>query len=213
MSELGFECVGARPEPHAVSPTLILRLRITEPSGTGVHTIVLRCRVRVEPRRRDYTGAEAEHLGDLFGDIARWGESPQVLQQAIEFATLSVMVPGFTGSTEVDLPVPCGHEMEVAAGKYLASLDHGEIPLLLRFSGTVFARTASGFTVRPVPWDREARYRLPLAVWRELIELCFPGSGWLRLRRDTLRALHRFKSRHALASWDEAVQRLLEEAR
>jgi hypothetical protein len=209
LNELGFECVGARPEPHAVSPTLILRLRITEPSGTGVHTIVLRCQIRVEPRRRGYTGAESEQLGDLFGDTARWGETLQALQ----FATLSVMVPGFTGSTEVDLPVPCGYEMEVAAGKYFASLDRGEIPLLLLFSGTVFARTASGFTVRPVPWDREARYRLPLAVWHELIELYFPGSGWLRLRRDTLRALHRFKSRHALATWDEAVERLLEEAR
>jgi hypothetical protein len=209
LNELGFECVGARPEPHAVSPTLILRLRITEPPGTGVHTIALRCQIRVEPQRRDYTGAESEQLGDLFGDAARWGETLQALQ----FATLSVMVPGFTGSTEVDLPVPCGYEMEVAAGKYFASLDRGEIPLLLLFSGTVFARAASGFTVQPVPWDREARYRLPLAVWRELIELYFPGSGWLRLRQDTLRALHRYKSRRALATWDEAVERLLEEAR
>jgi hypothetical protein len=209
LTELGFECLGARPEAYAISPTLILRLRITEPSGVGVHTIALRCQIRVEPQRRRYSATESEQLDDLFGDTARWGHSLQALQ----FANLSIMVPGFTGTTEIDLPVPCGYDMEVAAGKYFASLDDGEIPLLLLFSGTVFVRAESGFTVRPVPWDREARCRLPVAVWHELIELYFPGSGWLRLRRDTLRALHRFKSRRALATWDEAVERLLEEAR
>ncbi|MCW2899109.1 MAG: hypothetical protein JWO67_1374 [Streptosporangiaceae bacterium] len=209
LTELGFECLGARPEAYAISPTLLLRLRITEPSGVGVHTIALRCQIRVEPQRRRYSATESEQLDDLFGDTARWGHSLQALQ----FANLSIMVPGFTGTTEIDLPVPCGYDMEVAAGKSFASLDDGEIPLLLLFSGTVFVRAESGFTVRPVPWDREARCRLPVAVWHELIELYFPGSGWLRLRRDTLRALHRFKSRRALATWDEAVERLLEEAR
>ncbi|MBC6460328.1 DUF6084 family protein [Actinomadura sp. HBU206391] len=207
MSELRFECVGARAEPYAVSPTLLLRLRITEPSPQGVHTIALRCQIRVEPRLRHYTGAESEMLADVFGDSSRWGETLQALQ----FATLSLMVPGFTGSTEIDMPVPCGYDMEVAAGKYFAALDDGEIPLLLLFSGTVFERAATGFTVRPVPWDREARCRLPVAVWQELMDLYFPGSGWLRLRRDTLRALHRFKSSRALATWDEAVERLLQE--
>jgi hypothetical protein len=208
LSELRFECLGARAEAHAVAPTLLLRLRITEPSPDGVHTIALRCQIRIEPRLRGYTAAESELLADVFGVPARWGET----QQALQFASLSLMVPGFTGSTEVDLPVPCGYDMEVSAGHYFAALDDGEIPLLLLFSGTVFARSATGFTVRPVPWDREARCRLPVAVWQDLMNLYFPGSGWLRLRRDTLRALHRFKSSRALATWDEAVERLLQEA-
>jgi hypothetical protein len=208
MAEPRFECVGARADPYAASPTLVLRLRITDDSPGGVHAIALRCQLRIEPGRRRYTAVEAELLGDVFGAVARWGDT----LKAIQLANLSIMVPGFTGTTEVDLPVPCGYDLEVAAGKYFASLDAGEIPLLLLFSGTVFSRADRGFTVTPVPWDREARYRLPVALWRELIDLYFPGTGWLRLRRDTLRDLLRYKSARALATWDETVERLLKEA-
>lgn len=41
----------------------------------------------------------------------------------------------------------------------------------------------------------------------------FPDSGWLRLRRDTLRELSRFKSGRALATWDETLELLLKETR
>ena len=48
------------------------------------------------------------------------------------------MVPGFTGSTELDLPVPLTYDMEIGATRYFAGLEDGEVPLLLLFSGTVF---------------------------------------------------------------------------
>ena len=64
----------------------------------------------------------------------------------------------------------------------------------------------------PIPWDREASYGLPVAVWREAMEQHFPGSAWLRLGRDTFDALYRYRSGNALLSWDEAVRRLLKEA-
>jgi hypothetical protein len=208
MAESRFECVGARADAYAASPTLMLRLRITDDTPGGVHAIALRCQIRIEPGRRRYTSTEADLLGDVFGPVARWGDT----LKAVQLATLSTMVPGFTGTTEIDLPVPCAYDLEVAAGKYFAALDAGEIPLLLLFSGTVFCRGPSGFMVTPVPWDREARYRLPVALWRELMDLYFPGTGWLRLRRDTLRCLLRYKSARALATWDETVERLLEEA-
>jgi Family of unknown function (DUF6084) len=208
VAELAFECLEARAVANAVSPTIALRLRITDPSPGGVHAIVLRCQLRIEPRQRRYTAAEAELLGGVFGDPSRWGETLHALQ----FAQVSLMVPGFTGTTEIDLPVPCGYDTEVAAGAYFTSLDEGEIPLLLLFSGTVFARAPGGFTVRPVPWHCEARCRLPVAVWREVMDHYFPGSGWLRLRTETLRALLRFKSDSAIATWDDVVERLLKEA-
>ncbi|MFF5210883.1 DUF6084 family protein [Streptosporangium sp. NPDC000396] len=206
--ELGFDCVGARAEPHAAFPTMVFRLRVTEPSPNGVHAIALRCQIRVEPHLRRYGPEEADLLGDLFGDPSRWGDTLKPLQ----FANVSIMVPAFEGSTEVDLPVPCSYDLEVAAGKYFAALDDGEIPLLMLFSGTVFARTEGGFAVGQVPWHCEARHRLPVAVWRELMDRYFPQTGWLRLSRDTLRSLHRFKSGRALATWDEAVELLLKEA-
>ncbi|MER6173535.1 DUF6084 family protein [Streptosporangium sp. NPDC001681] len=209
MAELAFDCVGVRAEAYAAFPTLVFRLRVTDPSPDGVHTIALRCQIRVEPHLRRYGDAETELLGDLFGDPARWGDTLKPLQ----FANVSVMVPAFTGSTEVDLPVPCGYDLEVAAGRYFAALDEGEIPMLMLFSGTVFARTPGGFSVSQVPWHHEARRRLPVAVWRELMDHYFPDSGWLRLRRDTLRELSRFKSTRALATWDETLELLLKEAR
>jgi hypothetical protein len=209
MAELHFECLDARAEAFAVSPTIALRLRITAPAPAGVHAIALRCQIRVEPRRRRYTAAEAELLGGLFGDTARWGETLQALQ----FANLSLTVPGFTGVTEIDLPVPCSYDTEVAAGTYFASMEEGTVPLLLLFSGTVFAKAAGGgFTIRPVPWHCEARCPLPVAVWREVMDHYFPGSGWLRLRTETLQALLRFKSSRALATWDDVAERLLKEA-
>ncbi|GHE26769.1 hypothetical protein GCM10017673_31000 [Streptosporangium violaceochromogenes] len=208
MNELTFDCLGVRAQAHAASPTLLFRLRITEPSPRGVHTVALRCQIRVEPHQRRYGPAEAELLGDLFGAPARWGETLKPLL----FANLSVVVPAFTGVTEIDLPVPCSYDLEVASGKYLAALDDGEVPMLLLFSGTVFARSGEGFTVGQIPWRCETRHRLPVAVWRELMDLYFPQSGWLRLRRDVLRSLHRFKSERALATWDETLEALLKEA-
>ncbi|MEV8635449.1 DUF6084 family protein [Streptosporangium sp. NPDC051023] len=208
MVDLGFACLGVRPDPFAASPTLVFRLRLTEAGGGAVQAVALRCQIRIEPQRRRYTQEEAVLLGDLFGDPSRWGETLKALQ----FANVSAMVPGFTGTTETDLPVPVTYDLEVAAAKYFAALDDGEIPLILLFSGTVFARTPTGFSVEQVPWDREARHRLPVAVWRELMDRYFPGEGWVRLSRETLRALHRFKSARALATWDEAVRTLLAQA-
>jgi hypothetical protein len=123
------------------------------------------------------------------------------------------MVPGFTGSTEIDLPVPCSYDLEVAAGKYFASLEDGEIPLLLLFSGTVFVRTPTGFAVDQVPWTSETPQRVPVAVWREAMDRFFPGSGWLRLRRDTLAELQRYKADRSLAGWDDVMAELLARAR
>ncbi|WP_214321759.1 DUF6084 family protein [Nonomuraea sediminis] len=206
MAELGFACLGSRVKTHAAFPTLLFRLRVT--SQADVHAILLRCQIRVEPHLRRYGPDEAELLGDLFGDPSRWGDTLKPLQ----FADVAVTVPGFTGATEIDVPVPCGYDLEVAAGKYFAALDDGEIPLLMLFSGTVFTRADNGFAVQQVPWHCEARHRLPVAVWRELMDHYFPGTGWLRLSRGTLRDLHRFKSAHALATWDDVMQALLKEA-
>ncbi|MFJ7154265.1 DUF6084 family protein [Streptomyces sp. NPDC101118] len=207
MTDLSFACTGVRADPYAAGPTLVFRLRVTASPDTRVHALALRCQLRIEPARRSYGPAEAEGLTDLFGERSRWGTSLQPLQ----FAQVAVMVPGFTGETEVDLPVPCTYDMDIAATRYFGALREGEAPLLLLFSGTAFTG-AGGFQVAPVPWDREAPFRLPVAVWREMVEQHFPGCGWLRLSRDTMDALLAYRSRHALASWESTVRALLDDA-
>ncbi len=95
------------------------------------------------------------------------------------------MVPPFKGSTVVDLPVPCTFDFNVAATKYFAALEEGDVPLNLMFSGTIFYEPAgAGLQVEQIPWDRETKYRLPVRVWKEMMDIYYPNSAWLCLRRD-----------------------------
>jgi Family of unknown function (DUF6084) len=204
VTQFSFTCVDVRADGYAAGPTLVFRLRITASPATRVHAIALRCQLRIEPARRGYGDGEASALSDLFGERSRWGSSLLPLQ----FAQVSLMVPAFTGQIEVDLPVPCTYDLDVAATRYFHALDDGEIPFLLLFSGTAFAGPG-GFQVEPVPWDREAAARVPAGVWRAMIEQHFPGCGWLRLPRETMDALLAFRSRRALPSWEAAVDELL----
>lgn len=208
MTELSFECIDVYPEPYAAAPTLLFRLRIAELDAAQIHAIALRCQIRIEPQRRRYNTDEAGSLSYLFGDPARWGETLRPFQ----FAQLSLMVSTFTGSTEVELPVPCTYDLEVAAGKYFHALDDGVVPMKLLFSGTVFGKGANGFWVEQVPWHKEAAYPLPVAVWQRLVDLHFPGESWVRLRRETVDVLLKYRSDNAIPSWDRAIEKLLADA-
>jgi hypothetical protein len=209
MSELEITCVDVRADRYAAAPTMVFRLRITESTGVRLHAIALRCQIRIEPARRRYVEGEAERLLELFGETPQWGESLKPMQ----FAAVGVVVPSFTGATEIDVPVPCTYDFEVGAAKYLHALADGEVPMLLLFSGTAFRRTDDGrFEVEQVPWSLESRYRVPVAVWRELMDRFFPGSGWIRVHRDTLDALQRFKAKGALPTWEDAFAALLKQA-
>jgi hypothetical protein len=208
MAELAFDCVGARPDKYALAPSMSFVLRIAETSGQKVDAIALRCQIRIEPARRRYSDAEAERLNDLFGETRRWADTLKPLQ----FATVSVMVPGFSGSTEFDLPVMLSYDLEIGSARYFAGLDAGEVPLLLLFSGTVFAVTEGRLQVQQVPWSKEVSYRLPVTVWREAIDVHFPNSAWIRMTRETLDELQRFKTRQALPTWDATITALLARA-
>ena len=208
MAELVFDCVGARADRYAVVPTFSLRLRISETSGETVSAIALRCQLRIEPVRRRYSAAEAERLHDLFGGPERWADTLRPLQ----FATVPAMVPGFAGSIEIDLPITASYDLEVAATRYFAGLEDGEVPLLLLFSGTVFGTADGRLRVQQVPWSKETSFRLPVSVWREAIDAHFPNSAWIRMSRPTLDQLQRFKTRHALPTWEAALSALLAQA-
>jgi hypothetical protein len=122
-------------------------------------------------------------------------------------------VPPFDDSTVLELEVACTYDFEVAASKYLHALSDGEVPLELLFSGTVFYSGAQGaLQVTLVPWEKEATYRMPVRVWREMMDHYFPNSAWLRLRRDSFDRLYAYRSRNALPSWERVVDALLDEA-
>ncbi|CAI7980757.1 conserved hypothetical protein [Frankia sp. Hr75.2] len=202
MADLSFDCLDVSPQRYAAAPTLLFRLRIAERGGERLHALALRCQIRIDPGARRYDPAESRALTHLFGT----GPGPP---HPIQFATVSTVVPGFAGSTETELAVPCGYDLEVASGRYFGSLRDGVIPLRLMFSGTVFGIGPNGLRVEQVPWHLEAGYRLPVATWRELIDMYFPGEAWLRLDRRTVDALARYRLERAIPTADAAITSLL----
>jgi Family of unknown function (DUF6084) len=208
MTDLSFEVVGARAERYAVQPTLVLRLRISAGDDV-VHAVALQCQIRIEPQRRHYVEEEEESLVELFGTRDRWGET----LRPFLWTHVAATVGGFNGSTEIDLPVPCTYDMEIAGTKFFHALaNDGDVPLVLLFSGTTFVRRDDGLSVTPVAWHEEAAYRLPVQMWRDMMDIYFPNSGWVTVSRPVLDDLARFKAQRALVTWDETLEVLLKEA-
>lgn len=205
MTELAFEVLDVQPQQHAASPHLLFRLRVTESSGAVVHAIALRTQLRIEPQRRRYNAAEQEGLADLFGTSDRYSTT----LKPFLWTHATAMVQGFEGSREFDLPVACTYDFDVSATKYLHALRGGDVPLVLLFSGTVFTRGDTGFAVEQLSWSLEAQCRLPVASWHQLMDLYFPGGGWIRLDRETIAALARHRSSRGLTSWEQTIADLL----
>ena len=211
MPDLSFQVMTAEPEPFAVGPLLRFRLRVTQTSVPGapmvpIQAVTLQCQIRIEPAQRRYGTLEKEKLLDLFDTPERWGNTlrPMLWTHA------GVAVGSFTEAILVDLPVPCTFDFNVAATKYFHALADGEIPLNLLFSGTIFHEGAQGaLQVAQIPWDKETAFRLPVRVWKEMMERYYPNSAWLCLRRDVFDRLYQYKSRSRLPTWEQALECLL----
>jgi hypothetical protein len=209
--DLNFTVETAEVEPHAAAPLLIFKLRIAQnvaaEEPTTIPAIALKCQIRIEPARRRYAADEEEKLLDLFGTRERWG---QTLRSTL-WTHASVVVPPFTGETVIDLPVPCSFDFNVAATKYFYALADGEVPLCLLFSGTIFYTDQDGYLqVSQIPWEKEASFRLPVQVWKNMMELYYPKSAWLCLERDTFDRLYRYKSSRGLPTWEQAIDMLID---
>ncbi len=205
MPDLRFQIEGVEPVASAASPQLGFHLRITNTAGEPVHSIALRTQIQIEPVRRRYAVTEQEHLKELFGEPERWSQTLRPLV----WDNVSLNVPGFSGSSVVDIPVACTFDFNVAVTKYIYSLENGEIPTTMLFSGTVFHAGPMGLQVAQIPWDREASYRLPVSVWKQMMDSFYGNAAWLCLRRDVFEQLYEFKSRHGLHSWEQVLERLL----
>ena len=206
--DVDFTCEDVVADRYAAGPTVVFKMRATETSGAHVHALALRCQARVEPVRRSYSDSEAAQVVDLFGERSRWGQTMQTMQLAF----MTQVLPGFTGSTTFELVMPCSYDIEVAAHKYLAGLEDGLVPLVLLFSGTVFTGSPGTISVVPVPWHKEVSVRMPVTVWREAMDVHFPGQAWLRLERGSYDRLAAYRGSRGLTGWDEAIAALLEEA-
>ena len=210
MPELTFDVRSAAAVPFAATPLLSFTLEaVNQDLATRVHSGIVRCQIQLEATRRRYDPAEQERLLDLFGEPERWSTTLKpMLWTHTTFA-----LPQFAERTTIDVPVPCSYDFNIAATKYFDGLRTGDIPLDFLFSGTVFYESdGQTLQVAPISWDAEARFRLPVATWRELMDHYYPNSVWLRLHRDTFDRLAEYKRRHAIVTWEEVLERALPEA-
>lgn len=207
MPDLKFEVEGAEARKHAASPMLVFKLRAsnTEPEEQ-IQNVLLQCQIQLQVTRRQYNDDEKRRLRDLFGEPERWSETLRTMF----WTQVAVNIPRFTGSTMVDLQVPCTFDFNVGAAKYFYGLEDGEVPLELLFSGTVFHAAGQGLQVSQIPWSKSAKFRLPIRVWQEMMDHYFPNSSWLRLRRDVFDRLYQYKIDGGIPTWEQAIENLLE---
>jgi hypothetical protein len=207
MPDLRLAIEGAEVVQYAAAPLLAFKLRIANhPSEETIHTVALRAQIQIEATRRKYDANEQARLLDLFGEPDRWGQT----LRSMLWTHASVVVPRFTGSALADIVVPCTFDFNVAATKYFHGVASGDLPLCFQFSGTVFYQGENEtLQVAPISWDKEAKYRLPVKVWKDLMDVYYPNSAWLALQRDTFEKLYQFKVRDGIPTWEEALERAL----
>jgi hypothetical protein len=121
-----------------------------------------------------------------------------------------VTIPPFQKETVVEVLVPCTFDFSVGATKYFHGLTEGDLPLNFLFSGTVFYQDQdANLQVTMVSWEKEAKFKLPLKIWKKVIDEYYPNTAWLCLRRDAFQKLYEYKVRHGIPSWEEAIERIL----
>lgn len=207
MPELSFKVEQASVVPFAASPTIAFQLHVANvPADQAIHTIALNCQIQIEVTRRRYTPEEQQQMLDLFGEPDRWSQT----LRSLLWTNVSAVLPGFRGNTQADLRVPCTFDFNVAATKYFAGLAAGDVPLNVLFSGTVFYADAEGLLqVAPISWDQEAKFRLPLQVWRDMMDAYYPNGAWLHVRRDVFDRLYRYKMQRGIPTWEQALESVL----
>jgi hypothetical protein len=206
VPNLDFRVEGAEVPEYAAVPSLLFKLRIENLEEEPIRSVALNTQIRIAATQRHYEAAEQERLLELFGEPHRWKDT----LRSLLWTHTVLQVPRFSGSTVVDMPVTCTYDLEVVATKYFFALENGEVPLEFLFSGTVFYAAEGGrLQTARISWEKEAEFRLPVQLWKEMMERYFPNSAWIRLHRDTFDQLYDYKIRMGLPTWEATVEALL----
>jgi hypothetical protein len=210
VPDLDFVVESAEVLPYAAVPTILFRLGIQNSvDGEKVDSISLRTQIRLAATQRRYDPPEQDRLRELFGEPHQWKDT----LRSLLWTNTNTIVPRFTGGCVFEMPVTCTYDFDVVGTKYFAALEDGEIPLEFLFSGSVFYRSENGaLQVVHIPWEKEATFRLPVQVWRDMMEHYFPNSAWLRIRKDTFDRLYDYRARNALLTWERTLDDLLDAA-
>lgn len=203
MPNLNFAIEDAQPLRFAAAPHIGFRLLVTDQSCVNIHAVILQCQVHLEVMRRHYTADEQGRLIDLFGEPSQWNHT---LHRML-WANTNLVVPAFSGSTVANLQIPCTFDFNVSVTKYFEGLDEGHIPIQFYFSGTIFFATDQGaLQVDKISWEEEASYDMPLQIWRDMMNVYYPNTAWLCLRRDAFDKLYAYKLRHGIPTFEQVLE-------
>ncbi len=206
MPDLDFAVENAEVLEYAAVPSLLFKLRVENLEEEPIRSVALNTQIRIAATRRHYDAVEQERLLEVFGEPQRWGNT----LRSLLWTHNTLQVPPFSGSTVVDMPIPCTYDLEVIGSKYFYALEDGEVPLEFLFSGTVYYAGEGGrLQIVRISWEKEAEFRLPVRLWKEMMERYFPNSAWIRLRKDAFDRLYDYKVRRGLPTWEAAVETLL----
>jgi hypothetical protein len=210
MPDLDFEVESADVLPYAALPTILVRVGVQNAvEGEEIDSISLRTQIRIAATQRRYEPEEQAKLRELFGEPHQWKDT----LRSLLWTNTNSIVTRFSGGRVFEMPVTCTYDFDVIGTKYFAALEDGEIPLEFLFSGSVFYRKDGGaLQVAQISWEKEAMFRLPVRLWREMMDHYFPNNAWLRLHKDTFDRLYEYRSRNALLTWDRTLESLLDAA-
>ena len=61
----------------------------------------------------------------------------------------------------------------------------------------------------PISWALETKFKLPVKVWRDMIDSYYPNCVWLNLRRDVFDRLYQYKTQRGIPTWEQALEEML----
>jgi len=207
---LKFEIISSGIKQFAVVPTLVFNLQITnDVENEEVYAVALKCQVMIEAVKRTYNEESKDKLHELFGEPFRWDET----LRSFFWIIINVPVPRFTGKTVVEVAIPCSEDQALAAGKYFYAVPDGNVPLAFLFSGTLFYKDPDGnLQVTLIPWEKEALCKMPANLWQEMMDIHFPNSRWMRVRKDIYDRLVRYKAQSAFPTLENCLEFILDDA-
>src|SRR5271166_3757793 len=201
MPDLSFQIEDAEPELHAAGPILLFKLRVSQAndSPTPIHTIALRCQIRVEPARRTYTTPERERLRDLFGTPERWG---QTLRPML-WTHVSLTVPPFrrdgprqsTGTVYPGLQ-PGSHQVLRRAGTRRDSA-----PVPFQWDGLLRGKQRRSASLSDLLGER-GQFPLSAVTWRKLMDHYYPNTALLSLQKDIFDRLDSYGRNYGPLTWE-----------
>ena len=202
VTDLAFEVLDVLPQQHAASPHLLFRLRVTERSGAVVHAIALRAQLRIEPQRRPYDARRAGRPG-------RPVRHPGPVRQHPQAVPVDARVDDGAGLHRSTRVRPAGRLHLRLRGRARRSTCTRCAAATCRSSCCSAAPSSPAVTPASRSSSCPGRWRPATGcrwrAWRQLMDLYFPGSGWIRLDRETIDALARYRSARGLTSWEQTL--------